>query len=137
MVRALRPKGEMWHKVDFRSHKMFGRIHPLYFLTIKEKWWRLISSPDPTLNRARLPVYRELTARDFESSEIYFTHILNDNEIEPHTKSLIPGKHYCDQQAKLVGAIRPLLKEPFSRYVDEDLFTSGIFVISREKHTTS
>jgi SAM-dependent methyltransferase len=34
MVRCLRPDGEMWHKVDFRCHNLFGRIHPLYFLTV-------------------------------------------------------------------------------------------------------
>lgn len=135
MVRVLKPDGEMWHKVDFRCHKLFSRIHPLYFLTVDEKWWRLASSPDPTLNRARLPVYRELTSREFVHTETYFTHVLEDHEIEPHTTTLIAGEHYSDHQKQLVRQIRPLLKHPFSTYTDEELLVSGAFVISRHKRS--
>jgi hypothetical protein len=91
MVSSLKVGGEMWHQVDFRSHKMFDRIHPRHFLTIKERLWRLISSPDPTLNRDRLPLYRELSANSFECSRIYFTGILNDAEIVPHSDEVILG----------------------------------------------
>jgi SAM-dependent methyltransferase len=134
MVRSLRPGGEMWHKVDFRPHHFFERIHPLYFLTFNERLWRMISSPDPTLNRARLPVYRELTAKDFESSTIFYTHILDEGEVKPHPEKLVPGAHYLDRHVQSVKAIRPRLTEPFAGYADEDLLVAGAFVISRRKH---
>jgi SAM-dependent methyltransferase len=133
MVRSLKANGEMWHKVDFRSHKMFDRIHPLYFLTIDERLWRLISRPDPTLNRERLPLYRELSTRDFKSSKIYLTRVLDHDEIQPHTDHLITGTHYTEEHLAVVRAIRPRLMEPFRAYTDTDLLTTGAFVISRGK----
>jgi len=133
MVCSLKVNGDMWHKVDFRAHKLFDRIHPLYFLTIKERLWRLISRPDPTLNRERLPLYRELSTRDFESSKIYFTHVLDDAEILPHADELIAGTHYTDEELAAVRAIRAHLVEPFCGYADADLLTTGAFVISHGK----
>jgi hypothetical protein len=133
MVRSLQPDGEMWHKVDFRSHRLFDGIHPLYFLTVNETLWNLISRPDPTLNRARLPVYRELTEKDFISSTIYFTEVVGGNEFQPHSTTLIPGTHFDERQLSLVKAIRPRLQEPFRHYTDEELMVSAIFLISRQK----
>jgi hypothetical protein len=133
MVRTLQPDGEMWHKVDFRSHCLFDGIHPLYFLTIPETLWNLISRPDPTLNRARLPVYRELIDRDFMSSTIYFTEVVGRTEFQPHSETLIPNLHFDDRQLSLLQAIRPRLQEPFRNYSDEELMVSGIFLISRQK----
>jgi SAM-dependent methyltransferase len=131
MVRSLKAGGEMWHKVDFRSHKMFDRIHPLYFLTIKENLWRLISRPDPTLNRDRLPLYRDLSAATFESSQIYLTGVLNEAEILPHTEEMILGAHYTEANLETVREIRPHLIERFQGFTDLELMINGIFIISR------
>jgi hypothetical protein len=110
---------------------MFDRIHPRHFLTIKERLWRLISSPDPTLNRDRLPLYRELSAKSFECSRIYFTGILNDAEIVRHSDEVILGVHYTEDHPDAVRAIRSHLIEPFRGYTDLDLLINGVFIISR------
>lgn len=131
MVHCLRPDGEMWHKVDFRCHTLFEQIHPLYFLTISDSLWRLISRPDPTLNRLRLPTYRELAARDFRDSRCYLTHIVGESEISPHVESLVLGTHYNQRHLDLVRAIRPQLQKYFSGYSDEDLLVTGVFLALR------
>jgi SAM-dependent methyltransferase len=133
MHRSLKPDGEMWHVVDFRSHKMFDRIHALYFLTFREPIWRLISSPDPTLNRCRLPAYRKLLSENFQTWKIYATRILNGPPLSPFVEQLVPGRHYSAQDLERVRQIRPLLKPPFSNHADEELLISGVFVVGQKK----
>jgi hypothetical protein len=133
MVSCLQPNGEMWHKVDFRCHRLYEDIHPLYFLTVPETAWRLISRPDPTLNRARLPVYREALSNDFAESKIYYTHILGGPEIQPHPDRLQSGVHYNRAHLDAVADIRPRLEEPFRGHTDEELMVTGIFLSARGK----
>jgi SAM-dependent methyltransferase len=137
MVNALRPGGEMWHKVDFRCHRYYEAIHPIYFLTIPEVIWRMVSSPDPTLNRARLPVYREMLERDFVNWKIYYTHILGGPEMLPHPERLEPGAHYTQAHIAKVAEIRPRVAEPFRGHSDEDLMVTGIFLTARGKRSRS
>ncbi len=135
MVRCLRLDGEMWHKVDFRCHNLFGEIHPLYFLTIPDTLWNLISRPDPTMNRLRLPTYRELATRDFYDSRFYITHIAGENEFSPHIERLIPGTHYSQKNIDSIRDIRPQLQKCFSDYSDEDLLVTGTFLALRGVRT--
>jgi SAM-dependent methyltransferase len=135
MVTCLRVNGEMWHKVDFRNHNLFGEIHPLYFLTISDSLWNLISRPDPTMNRLRRPTYRELAARDFLESHFYLTHIIGESEIAPHVDDLVPGRHYSQRHLDMVQAIRPRLLKDFSDYSDEDLLVTGVFLTVRGVRT--
>jgi hypothetical protein len=130
---SLRRDGEMWHEVDFRSHKMFDRIHPLYFLTWNERLWKIISSPDPTLNRCRLPVYRELLSKSFLASKVYVTRILNGSTLDPFVELPITRHHYSAQDLDDVRRIRPQLRPPFDSYSDEDLLISGVFLVGRKK----
>lgn len=132
MVNWLRPNGAMWHKVDFRCHNLFGRIHPLYFLTIGQPVWDWVSRPDPTLNRMRLPVYKELLARYFLESRIYFTHIVGqEEEILPHVERLQADVHYGPKHLEQVQSIRPSLQESFSKHSDEELLVEGIFLSAK------
>ena len=128
MVRSLRPAGEMWHKVDFRCHNFFGQIHPLYFLTVPDTLWNLISRPDPTLNRLRLPSYRELAAKDFQNVRIMFSHVMGEGEIQPHVEELEPERHHSRRHLESVESIRPRLQPPFRAYSAQDLLVTGIFL---------
>jgi SAM-dependent methyltransferase len=131
MVQCLRPEGEMWHKVDFRCHNLFGQIHPLYFLTIPDTLWNPISRPDPTLNRLRSPTYRELAAHDFRDSRCYITHIVGEKEFSPHVEAMVQGTHYNQRHLEMIQAIRPSLLKRFSDSSDEDLLVTGIFLTLR------
>jgi len=131
MVDCVRDGGEMWHKVDFRCHDFFHKIHPLYFLTVPDGIWNFISQPDPTLNRQRLPKYRQLSARDFDEVDCYITHIVDREEFSPHIKSLVAGTHYDIHHLALIRDIRARLRDEFSKSSDEDLMVTGIFLIAR------
>lgn len=131
MVCLLQPLGEMWHKIDFRNHGKFDQFHPLYFLTLSEAMWKLLTSPDPTLNRERFPTYRRLAEGAFRSSSYYITHVLQGGELHPHKQRLSFGTDYGNIELEKVTEIRPRLDRRFSELSDEDLLASGIFLICR------
>jgi SAM-dependent methyltransferase len=130
MVRALRPGGEMWHQVDFRCHRLFEAIHPLYFLTIPEPIWRLVSRPDPTLNRRRPPTYRALLADSFAAGRFYVTSVLNGPQLSPPAERLVAAKHYQPEHVEAVESIRPRLLQPFRSCTTEDLLIAGGFIVA-------
>jgi SAM-dependent methyltransferase len=131
MVKVLKPDGRMLHKVDFRSHKFFNKVHPLYFLTFEEWAWRTMTSPDPTLNRQRSNVYRSLLDRTFRDYRIYYTSLLEHSELVPHPMEMKIGVHYQEGDLAAVGAIRPRLAKQFRDLSDLDLLASGIFIDCR------
>ena len=131
MVRLLNPLGEMWHKVDFRNHGKFDQFHPLYFLTFGETTWGLLTTPDPTLNRERLPTYRRLAEDTFRSHSCKITHVLQGSELHPHRQRLTFGVDFGEAELEGVAEIRPRLDRRFSELGDEDLLASGIFLICR------
>ena len=132
MVRCLRPAGEMWHIVDLQCHNLFGEVHPLYFLTIRETLWNLISRPDPTLNRARASAYRELADRDFRTWRMYFTHVVGGHKISPFVENLVQGDHYLPGHVESVQNIRPQLAEQFRSCTVDDLLVAGAFLVARD-----
>jgi len=131
MVHLLVPGGQMWHKVDFRNHGKFGQFHPLHFLTVSDRIWDMITAPDPTLNRERTPTYLRLARGSFDSVRCYQTHVLENVEMRPHPDALEFGRDYGHAERELVAAIRPRLIDRFRDLSDEDLLSSGIFLICR------
>lgn len=131
MTRLLAPAGQMWHKVDFRHHGFFGQFHPLFFLTVPARRWEWISSPDPTLNRRLTSDYRRLATESFEYVVVYHTHILDHEELIPHSRTLRLGKEFSVADVEQVRAIRPRLSAEFRERSEEDLLCSGIFLICR------
>lgn len=131
MVRVLKSNGQMLHKVDFRSHKFYNRVHPLYFLTFEESFWRILSSPDPTLNRKRSDTYRSLLASTFQDYSVYSTSVLENPELLPHSIEFKLGEHYQENDLAAVKAIRPKLATPFRNLSDLDLMVSGVFIDCR------
>ncbi len=136
MVKLLKPDGQMWHKVDFRNHGKFDQFHPLHFLTISESTWNLITSPDPTLNRERLPTYMRLASCYFDNIKVFYTHILEDREVQPHSEQLTFGTDYGLSELERLAEIRPLLSHRFRELTDEDLLISGIFLICKGRKPT-
>ena len=135
MVKLLAEDGHMWHKVDLRHHGLFAQFHPLYFLRIDPRLWRLISSPDPTLNRERLPKYKQLAAKHFCGHKMLFTHVLDMPEFIPHKSALRKGVDYGEPEIELVRQIRPHLKSAFIEIPDEDLLVTGIFMVCDKKRS--
>ncbi len=128
MIDYLKPDGKMIHKIDFRNHKFFHKVHPLHFLTLPDMFWRLISSPNPTLNRCRMDKYRELSRSSFVDYRIRITSILDNPELPHFPESIQAGKEYSDEDIRLVNCIRKKLIPKFARLNDEDLLVSGVFL---------
>jgi len=128
MVALLAPDGRMWHKVDFRNHGLYSQFHPLYFLTISSGLWRIISQPDPTLNRCRIGQYKRLGAAHFDNTKIYYSNILDHPESVPHWEQLELGEQYEQKDLDCVNAIRPQLAREYKDLTDEDLLVCGAFV---------
>lgn len=133
MVKCMKPDGQMWHKVDFRCHNFFNKIHPLYFLTLPEVRWRWISQPDPTLNRERMSSYRTLLVRTCRAFRMYATRILDDKELIPHVEHPVEGSHYDATHLHAVQQIRPTLDSKFRNLSDLDLLVNGIFLTAKGK----
>jgi SAM-dependent methyltransferase len=133
MTRALRPGGQMWHKVDLRHHGYFGQFHPLYFLSIENRLWTLVSSPDPTLNRKRLSDYRRLAEDTFEDYELFVTHILDHPELIPHRRAIREAVEYQSADLRSVESIRNRLVGPLRRLPAAELLVTGIFLIVRSR----
>jgi hypothetical protein len=133
MVALLEPAGAMWHKIDLRHHGYFGKLHPLHFLTVGERAWGWISSPDPTLNRRRVDTYRALAAATFRRTTILTTHVLDGGEILPHVERLVAGIHYGDRELELIRRIRLRLQPRFRQLTDEELLIGGIFLIAHDR----
>jgi SAM-dependent methyltransferase len=130
MVDLLDPPGAMWHKVDLRHHGYFAHLHPCHFLTVSDRPWRWMSSPDPTLNRCRVDTYRGLAAASFEQVRLLITHVLDGDEIQPHVDRVERGVHYGDRELALIDSIRPRLAPRFRAISQEDLLVGGIFLIA-------
>ncbi len=107
---------------------MLGKLAALI-----DRLWNWISSPDPTLNRRRLPDYLRLAKRDFRHLEVFYTHVLDRAELLPHPQSLQIGRDYTEADLQSVRAIRARLAPRFRALSDEHLLVTGVFLICRQK----
>lgn len=129
MDRLLASGGRMLHKIDFRCHSYYEDFHPLWFLTVPRWLWQMISSPDPTLNRQRRPVYQRLVREFGYRERILITHLATrKEELLPHRIKLESGVDYSDADWQRVEGIRPRLTATFKSLSTEDLLVSGIFL---------
>jgi SAM-dependent methyltransferase len=132
MIGVLNPNGQMVHKIDFRNHGYYFKVHPLYFLTLEEMAWNMVSSPDPTLNRNRKGTYESLLSRTCKDYTLHYTSILENPEVLPHPTKLILGEHYSEKDLSDVQSIRPRLAKAFRGISDMDLLVSGVFIRCRK-----
>jgi hypothetical protein len=119
----------MWHKVDFRNHSYYDQFHPLFFLTVREPIWNLVSQPDPTLNRCRLSHYRRLAAGCFATTRIWITHIVARPELLPHRQWLGTASDFNDDERASANRLRQQLAPRLDHLSDEDLLVDGAFFI--------
>ncbi len=130
MDELLRPGGTMLHKVDFRDHGMFtdGGMHPLTFLTVPDRLYRLMSRNSGRPNRCLADYYRgKLDELGYEY-RLLATKPIDGEEIVPHAADIEVGP----STRRLVDEIRPRLAPRFRGLSDPDLATAGIFLVARK-----
>lgn len=136
MKKALKPGGYLIHKVDLRDHGIFSSSggHPLTFLTINSKIWRMMSEYCGRPNRKRIDCYRLIADPNDFDSRIYITHIVGlQNELIPHRIHIEYPIDYREDTLKLIKEIRPRISPEFRHLSDEDLSIAGIFLVA-QKH---
>jgi len=118
LVRMLKPGGLMLHKVDFRDYWMLSKHHhPLTFLTIDNKLWKMMSSHRANSNRRLLNVYCEELGRLGLTVEI------------PQRTKYQAKDH---DENKWLSQIKDKLLPRYKILPDDILLTSGAFIVAKK-----
>lgn len=135
MDALLVPGGLMVHQVDLRDHGMFsgGGRHPLEFLTIHERVYRLMSSHTGAPNRERIGVYRELLAGLGHQTTIKVTNVGGGRkDLVPYRERIAVGAEIDPALAASIERMRGRLAPRFAPLPVEELATTGILIRSRK-----
>lgn len=135
MDTALAPGGLFAHKVDLRDYGMFTDygMHPLTFLTVPDRWYRWMTQGVGMPNRRLVDYYTEKMAELGYSAKLFVTHVLGSGrELIPHRDHLQYGREYGDEALALVRQVRPRLLGRYRYLSDEQLLTTGVFLVGRK-----
>jgi SAM-dependent methyltransferase len=136
MEKLLKPGGYMLHKIDFRDHGMFSKHHhhPLTFLTIPDRVYRLMVYDSGKPNRKLVNYYRQTAAASGFATKILIANIVGvEHEIAVHKEQALFGVDYHQRTIDLLSNIRPHLQHEFKSLPDEELMISSIFLIARKQ----
>jgi len=136
MDRLLAPGGYMLHKIDLSDENMFSSrgMHPLTFLTIPEGIYYLMASDSGKPNRKLIGDYREQMVRRGYDVKILITAVLAEGPLTPHKEKIEQGVDYGGKTVSLIKEIRSNLAAPYRSRSEEELATTGIFLIGTKKH---
>lgn len=134
MDRLLAPGGYMIHKIDLSDENMFSSrgMHPLTFLTIPERIYYLMASDSGKPNRKLMGDYREQTVKRGYDTRIWISAVLAEGPLMPHKQKIEAGVDYGEKTLLLINKIRSKLAAPYRNRSDEELATTGIFLIARK-----
>lgn len=134
MDRLLAPGGQMLHKIDLSDENMFSSrgMHPLTFLTIPERIYYLMASDSGKPNRKLIGDYREQMVKRGYETKILITRVLAEGPLTPYKERIESGVDFGGKTRFLISEIRPKLAAPYRNRSEEDLATTGIFLIAQK-----
>lgn len=135
MDALLAPGGLMIHQVDLRDHGMFsnGGRHPLEFLTVGDRLYRLMTSHTGAPNRERIDTYRRLLDDLGHEAEVSITNVGGARQdLAPYRDRLVAGRDVEPAMLASVERLRARLPTRFAEMPSEDLAATGILVRSRK-----
>ena len=134
MDRVLAPGGYMAHKIDFSDENMFSSrgMHPLTFLTIPERIYRLMAKDSGKPNRKLIGDYREQMRKLGYEAKLFATAVLGHGPLNPYKEHPKHGLDFTDDTVSLIKQIRPKLAPPYSLLPDGDLAVTGVFLVARK-----
>ncbi len=117
LAKMLKPGGLMLHKVDFRDYWMFSKHHhPLTFLTINDRLWRMMSSHRANSNRHLLNSYFEKLS-----------------QLGLRVETPLKTKYNVDEdETKWLSDIKGKLLPRYRQLSDDILLTSGAFIVAKK-----
>src|SRR5215210_2874380 len=132
MDRLLAPGGYMLHKIDLSDENMFSSrgMHPLTFLTIPERIYHLMASDSGKPNRKLIGDYRQQMVKRGYDTKILITTVLGVGPLAPHKEKIEHGVDYGNRTLSLINEIRPKLAPPYRDRSNDELATTGIFLIA-------
>ena len=138
--KVLRPGGLQMHKIDLRDYGTFSSNghHPLTFYTLSDSVYAMMAKNSDRPSRKTFDYYRQLMKGFGQTAELYVTTIIEPGypkppkELNPHKTKIVHGTDYTDKELEMVRQIRPKLAPHFARLSDEDLISTGVFLISRK-----
>lgn len=135
MDRLLVPGGYMIHKIDLSDEKMFSSrgMHPLTFLTLSERVYRLMAADSGKPNRKLINYYRQKMSELGYDAKIFVTSILGAGQLIPHKEGIELGVDYSERTLDLITEIRPRLAPPYDNLSDPDLAATGIFLVALKR----
>jgi SAM-dependent methyltransferase len=135
MDAVLAPGGIMVHQVDLRDHGMFsgGGRHPLDFLTVQERLYRLMTSHTGAPNRRRIGTYREVLSELGHEAQIDVANVGGSRDDLPqYTERLVVGRDLPHELAASIERLRRRLAPEFAGLPVEELAATGIAVRSQK-----
>jgi SAM-dependent methyltransferase len=129
MDAVLAPGGIMVHQVDLRDHGMFsgGGRHPLDFLTVQERLYRLMTSHTGAPNRRRIGTYRAILSELGHEAQIDVANVGGSREDLPqYTERLVVGRDLPHELAASIERLRRHLAPEFAGLPVEELAATGI-----------
>jgi SAM-dependent methyltransferase len=134
MDRVLAPGGFMAHKIDFSDENMFSSrgMHPLTFLTIPERIYRLMAKDSGKPNRMLITDYRKEMRRLGYDAKLFVSSVVGRRALQPYKEHIEPGVDYSQETIDLIEEIRPKLAPHYRSLSTENLAVAGIFLVARK-----
>lgn len=131
---VLAPGGYMLHKIDLSDYGMFREndMHPLTFLTISDRVYRMMASDSGIPNRKRMGYYRDQLDRLGYKTKFFITSVLGKGTLEPHKETVRLEEDYFGSTLDLISQIRSSLDVSFRDLSDEELMVEGIFLVAQK-----
>lgn len=130
----LKPDGVSVHKIDLSDYGIFSDagMHPLTFLTIPDRVYRLMSTDSGIPNRKLIGYYRRVMSELGYAAKFFITGIVGLPPIVPHKERIQQDVDYAQDTLELIEQIRPQLKRPFREMTSEELMINGIFMVAQK-----
>jgi SAM-dependent methyltransferase len=126
--------GWMVHKVDLSDHGMFseGGQHPLTFLTVGDRTWRMMGAKQGLPNRLTMADYSELL--DGMGYENWFrvTAVIGEAQELGSFPEALDGPRF-EQARRLAETARPDLLDRYRARPAADLATAGFFLVATRR----
>ncbi len=130
--RLLKPGGRQVHVIDLGDYGMFSKhgFHPLEFLTIPDGVYRYMVEASGQPNRRPLQYYRDVAKRFGYDVGIFRTWVVgNPAHLSEYPTELQYGRHYTDDNLRLVRDIRSRLLPRYRTLPDDDLLTRSVLIV--------
>jgi SAM-dependent methyltransferase len=139
MDRLLAPGGYMLHKIDFSDENMFSSrgMHPLTFLTIPERIYRLMATDSAKPNRKLIGDYRQQMRKRGYEAKLFSSAIVGQGRLFPYKEKIERGIDYGEATVSLIDDIRPKLAAPFRNLPEVELATAGIFLVAQKSERSA